>query len=245
LKPISVAILGMVVLASCGPSIPKVVFGVDPHWPPMEFLGDAKTPAGFGIDLVKAMAKEGGFNPEFRSETWESLFPSLEAGTCDAVVSSVMINGARRAKYDFSDPYLNAGQVLVVLKTRRLTGLADLRGRVGVQTGTVGADLAAKVLGPPGTLRTYDVIERAFDDLAAGRIDGVVVETPVAARYSLFDPRFSQTFKIQGPPLDEENYGLVVKKGNKALQASLNEALAKVKASGAWDELRARWLGEH
>ena len=247
MKPVSAAILGVVLLISCAPSSPRVVFAVDAHWPPMEYLNEAKVPTGFGIDLVNALAKEGGFTPEFRQVTWEGLFSSLETGSCDAVVSSVLINQAWQTKYDFSDPYLNAGQVIVVLKTSSLTRLEEFHGRhVGAQNGTASADLVSKLLGSSsGALKTYDVIDRAFVDLAAGRIDGVVVETPVAARYSSLPLRFRNLFKVIGPPLDTENYGFVVKKGNKTLLATLNQALAKVKASGELEELSVRWLGEH
>ena len=238
------AILGIaLLLASCTPAVKTVVFAVDTHWPPMEYLDDAKQPTGYDVELVKALGVAGGFSVEFRSVPWDSLFAGLESGAYDAIASAVVINDARRTKYDFSVPYLNAGQVLVVPRGSSAVRLGDLKGRsIGVQTGTLGAEAATRFLGSSTGLKTYDAIDRAFADLAAGRVAGVVTETPVAAQYALRNRRYPQAFQIVGTPLTTENYGLVVKKGNTALLQTLNAALSKVKAAGTLEQLSASWL---
>ena len=101
--------------------------------------------------------------------------------------------------------------------------------------------MVAKIAGDTAP-RAYDAIDLAFQDLASGRIAGVVVETPVAARYALRLPRYREAFKVVGQPLTDENYGLVVKKGNRVLVETLNAALAKTKATGTLGELAVRWL---
>jgi len=215
------AVLGMVLLTSCAPAVKTVVFAVDPHWPPMEFLDASKQPAGYDIELVKALGTAGGFVPQFRSVPWDGLFAGLDGGAYDAIVSAVLINDARRTKYDFSDPYLNAGQVLVVPTGSSAARLEDLKGQpVGVQTGTVGAQTAARVLGSASRLKNYDAVDRAFADLASGRVAGVVTETPVAAQYALGNSRYHLAFKVIGTPLTTENYGLVVKKGTRLCSRS-------------------------
>ena len=239
MKLLPAALLGVLALQACSAPVNKLVVLVDPHWPPMEFLDDTKNPAGYDIDLIKALAGEAGFSPEFRSVPWEDLFLALEQGG-DVIASSVVINPARQARYGFSAPYLNAGQVLVVPKASGVHQLSDLQGRlVGVQTGTPGAEVVAKTL---GYSKVFNVAAKAFEDLAAGRLAGVVVEGPMAARYTSRGSRFAGAFKIVGRPLTEENYGLVVTKGNGVVLAALNTALARVKATGVLDELAARWL---
>lgn len=227
---------------SCGPAVTKVVFAVDPHAPPLEYLDDAKQPAGFDIDLARAVARAAGFTAEFRAVAWDGLFSGLAAGSYDAIVSSVVINDARASLYDFSQPYLNAGQVLVVPKDSRAARLEDLRASaVGALTGAFGADAVARVLGA-GALRGFASIDKAFDDLAAGRVAGVVTETPVAAQYTLRNAHFQGRFKIVGQPLTDENYGFVVRKGNTAVLAALNAGLSRVKSDGLLADLASRWL---
>jgi len=243
LKLVSATVGMILVLVSCAPTAKAVVFAVDTHWPPMEYLDDTKQPTGYDVELVKALAAAGGFTVEFRSVAWDSLFAGLESGTYDAIASAVVINDARRTKYAFSDPYLNAGQVLVVPRGSPAVRLGDLKGRpIGVQTGTVAFDAVSRELGSSTRVKTYDAIDRAFADLAAGRVAGVVTETPVAAQYAVRNRRYPGAFLIVGTPLTTENYGLVVKKGNTALLETLNAALAKVKAAGTLEQLAASWL---
>jgi len=74
------------------------------------------TQGGFDIDLLKAAAEAGGFTVEFRNTAWDGIFAGLEAGEYDAVMSSVTITDERQQTMDFSVPYINAGQILVVRK---------------------------------------------------------------------------------------------------------------------------------
>jgi len=243
LKLIFAAVTAVVLLTSCAPAVKKIVFAVDPHWAPMEFLDDAKELQGYDIDLTKAVAQEAGFTVEFRQVPWDQLFPGLQAGLYDVVASAVVINPARQEKYDFSDPYLNAGQILVVPRGTATTRLDDLKGR---PVGALMGSLAVDIIGKPGklspVLKTYNALDQAFVDLAAGHLAGVVAETPVAAQYSLRNPRFKDSFRIVGAPLNRENFGFVVAKGHRDLLATLNAALAKVQASGLSDDLASRWL---
>jgi polar amino acid transport system substrate-binding protein len=237
------ALAAVAVLASCAPETKKVVFATDSTWPPMEYINEAQELVGYDIDLVKEIAKEGGFEVEFKSVAWDGIFAGLENGAYDAVVSSVTITDERKAQYDFSDPYINAGQILVVPVASTATQLADLAGQpVGAQIGTTGAIEIEKFFGSAETLKSYDEIGLAFEDLANGRIAGVVTDTPVAAQFALQNEKYKTALKIVGESMTEEFYGIVVKKGNQALLDKINAGLAKVKAAGTPDKLAETWL---
>lgn len=244
MKKILVAALAVAaILTSCAPTTTKVVFATDSTWPPMEYINDAKELVGYDIDLVKEIAKEGGFEVEFKSVAWDGIFAGLENGSYDAVVSSVTINDERKAKYDFSDPYINAGQILVVNNESTATQLSDLAGKpVAAQLGTTGADQIANVFGTKDNLKAYDEIGLAFEDLYNKRVEGVVTDTPVAAQFALQNEKYKTAFKIVGQPMTDEFYGIVVKKGNQALLDKINAGLAKVKAAGTPDVLADKWL---
>ena len=94
----------------------KIVIATDATWPPMEMVDESKEIVGFDIDLMKAAAKAGGFEVEFQNTAWDGIFAGLEAGEYDAVMSSVTITDERKQTMDFSVPYINAGQILVVRK---------------------------------------------------------------------------------------------------------------------------------
>ena len=119
----------------------KVVVASDATWPPMEYVDENKNIVGFDIDLMKAIAKEGGFEVEIRNVAWDGIFAGLAAGEYDAIISSVTITPERQEKYDFSEPYINAGQIVVAAADSDITGPdASLKGKtVAAQIGTTGA----------------------------------------------------------------------------------------------------------
>jgi len=220
----------------------KIVVASDATWPPMEFLDENKNIIGFGPDMLKAIAEATGVEIEVRNTAWDGIFAGLSAGSYDAISSSVTITDERKATMDFSEPYTNAGQVLVVPKTSTgITTLADLKGKsVGAQIGTTGAIEIAKV--PEVNLASYDEVGLAFEDLAIGRIAGVVADSPIAANFALQNPKFKDALMIVGTPFTDEWLGLAVRKGDTATLAILNDGLAKIKASGKLDEISAKWL---
>ena len=219
-----------------------VTVATDATWPPMEMVDANKNIVGFDIDLIKAVAKEAGFKVEFKNTAWDGIFAGLEAGKYDAIISSVTITDERKKTMDFSDPYINAGQILVVPKADKTTKVvADLKGKkVGAQIGTTGAFEIKKVAGVE--LKTYDEIGLAFEDLATGRIDAVVCDTPVAANYALQSKEYKGKLKIVGQPFTEEYYGVVVKKGNKELLDLLNKGIKAVKDKGLDKPIVKKWL---
>jgi len=172
---------------------------------------------------------------------WEGIFAGLAAGEYDAIISSVTITDERREKYDFSEPYLNAGQIVVVPRDSEITGPETLGGRtVGAQISTTGAFAIQDMEGV--TLKEYDEVGLAFEDLIAGRIDAVVCDTPVAADYALQREEYAANLKIVGEPFTDEWYGIVVQKGNTELLEKINQGLAAVQQKGLDKELEAAWL---
>jgi polar amino acid transport system substrate-binding protein len=219
----------------------KIVVATDATWPPMEYLDEDKNIVGFDIDLMNAIAKEAGFEVEFRNVAWDGIFAGVSAGEYDAIISSVTITDERREAYDFSEPYINAGQIVVVAMDSEVDGPDALGGMtVGSQIGTTGA-MAMQEKGDV-TVKEYDDIGLAFEDLVAGRIDAVVCDTPVAADFALQREEYKAKLKIAGEPFTDEWYGIVVKKGNSKLVEMLNDGLKKVQDKGLDKEFEAKWL---
>ncbi|TCW61961.1 basic amino acid ABC transporter substrate-binding protein [Treponema sp. J25] len=220
----------------------KIVVASDATWPPMEFVDENKNIVGFSPDMMKAIAEAAGFDVEIRNTAWDGIFAGLEAGAYDAICSSVTITEERKKTMDFSEPYVNAGQVLVVSKKLEgVSALKDMVGKkVGAQIGTTGDIEIQKV---PGILRsTYDEIGLAFEDLANGRIDGVVADSPIAANFALQNPKFKEKLKIVGEPFTDEWLGIAVKKGDTRTLELINKGLSIIKANGTLDKIAAKWL---
>ena len=228
--------------ASAAPKKTKLIVASDATWPPMEYLDENKNIVGFSPDLLHAISEATGVQIEIKNTAWDGIFAGLAAGSYDLISSSVTITDERKATMDFSEPYANAGQVLVVPKTTTgVTQIADLKGKkVGAQIGTTGAIEIGKH--PEVTLASYDEVGLAFEDLANGRIAGVVADSPISANFALQNPKFKDKLQIAGKPFTDEWLGFAVKKGDTETLAILNDGLAKIKASGKLDEIAKKWL---
>jgi polar amino acid transport system substrate-binding protein len=218
-----------------------ITVATDATWPPMEMVDQNKNIVGFDIDFLNAVAEEAGFKVKYQNTAWDGIFAGIAAGKYDAIISSVTITEERKKTMDFSIPYINAGQILIVPNSSNAVVLADLKGKkVGAQIGTTGAFAVKEVEGVD--LRTYDEIGLAFEDMAADRIVGVVCDTPVAADYALQRDEYKDKFKIVGKPFTDEYYGIVVKKGDKELLDLINKGIKAVQAKGIDKKLEAKWL---
>lgn len=235
-----------VVLTAC-PAPPadggKIVVATDATWPPMESVNERNEIVGYDIDLMKEVAKRGGFTVEFRKVPWKGIFDGLQKNEYDAIISSVTVTAERLKTVDFSTPYINAGQVIVVRSgTDGIQTPEDLSGRkVGAQNGTTGSQAVAKIRN--ARMVTYPEIAPAFEDLARGRIDAVVCDTPIAANYAYRVDAQRGKFVIVGEPFTQEYYAICVKKGNTKALVMINRGLSKVLRDRAFlTTLERKWL---
>ncbi|TVR71084.1 MAG: basic amino acid ABC transporter substrate-binding protein [Spirochaetaceae bacterium] len=223
---------------------PRVItVATDATWPPMQFVDRDQNIVGFDIDLINAVAEAAGFEVIIQNTAWDGIFAGLANRDYDAVISSVTITEERKATMDFSIPYINAGQVLIVHQSEpaSVRRLQDLVGKsVGAQIGTTGSFEVEKVSGVD--LRTYDELGMAIEDLAQRRIAGVVADTPIAADFALQNENYSAVLKIVGEPFTDEFYGVAVRKGNSEVLDLINAGLEVVLNDGTAEELEIKWL---
>jgi polar amino acid transport system substrate-binding protein len=234
--------MALAVLPALAAPVPKLTFGCDATWPPMEFLDKGKNIVGFDIDMIKAAAQAAGFEAEVKNTAWDGIFAGLAAGDYDAVLSAVTITDERARTMDFSVPYLDAGQVLVVKKaTEGVTRLEQFGGKkVGAQIGTTGAIEVAKH--KDIKLKSYDEVGLAVEDLYVGRIDAVVVDKPTAITYVLQNDKYKGSLKIVGDSFTDEHYGVAIKKGNQKTLDLVNKGLSTIIQDGTLAKIADKWL---
>ena len=226
-------------LTGCSAKSSEYVIATDATWPPFEYVDDQNNIVGFDIDLMNAIAKAANIEIKYENVGFDPLLAGMAQGTYDAAISSITIRADRAENMLFSDPYYVAGQMIVVQKNNTSVTNADsLKGKkLGAQLGTTGESLANEVEG--ATVKSYNQIGLAVQDLLNGQIDAVICDTPIADGYV---KKNASTLKIVGEALTTENYGIAVSKGNEALLAKINEGLAAVKADGTYDALVQKWL---
>jgi polar amino acid transport system substrate-binding protein len=125
----------------------------------------------------------------------------------------------------------------VRIEETTITGPGNLSGVVGAQIGTTGAFEIDKI--PAATLKTYDDIGFAFQDLMNGQIVAVVCDNPLALDYVKEN---AGRLKTVGEAFTDEYYGIAIAKRNADLVPRINAAIAQLQAEGKFDELARKWL---
>ena len=180
--------------------------GSDIPYPPFEF-GRAPDYEGFDVDIVNEIAKRLDLEAEFVKTPFDPIFRNLAQGRFDMVASAATITPEREKTVDFSDPYFPADQSLMVKRGSDIKTVDDLAGKmVGAQLGTTGADYA-KNKTKAKTVRTYDLIDDAFNALQTGQVDAVINDFPVS-KYA--ERSKKDLVVVQTIPTGEE-YGLGVR----------------------------------
>ena len=246
LKKILLMTVAVMLLAGTAWAAPKtIVFATDSTWPPMEFVNKDKKIVGFAIDYMTAAAQLAGFKAEFKAVAWDGIFAGLAGGKYDAICSSVSITDERKKTMDFSEPYFQVRQALVVRKDAKYKDLKELVGKkVGSQISTTGTFAVQAVKGVES--KTYDEVGLAMEDLFNKRIDAVVCDDPVAAQYALQNEKYKGALKVAAIIKSDkaEFYGIAVNKGNKEVIELVNKGIQAVKAKGIDKQLVKKWIGQ-
>ncbi len=222
----------------------KITVATNPTWPPLEFLDSNKKMIGYDIDMMHAVAKEAGLEDEFVMVAWDGIFAGVAAGNYDVIASGVTITPERQRAFEFTKPYYDVQQIVVLRKGDAAANFEALKGKtVGGQIGTTGVFVAQKS-GVSMKLREYDDVGLAMQDLLNKRIDAVICDSPVALYYANQKEGFADHLSIAFRTAATESFGFVVKKGRKELVERLNKGIDAVRAKGIEAELIRKWMGE-
>ena len=215
--------------------------GTNVPFPPFEYTAPNGTIVGFDISTIRALAQSAGYSDvQVTNMAFDSLIPALQQGKVDVVAAGMTITPDRQQLVNFTNPYWNADQSMLVTSSSTFNPqtMSDLSGKtVGVQTGTTGESLAVQY-NTTMTIKHYDTFLLAVLDLVNGRIDAVIVDSPVAAAFTAQYP-----VKVASTVVTGEVWGFAVKAGNTQLLNALNQALSTFKGSAQWNSLLKEYFG--
>lgn len=185
--------------------------------------------AGFEVEIAEALARELGVRAELVQSDWSTLVPSLERGTFDIIMNGLEVTPARSRRLRFSRPYYVFAERLVArAEDKRIQSLGDAR---GLRVGTLSSSLAWDMLEPVGAERVpYEGVDEPFIDLAAGRIDAVLIDDIIEARYGA-----KTGLRVVGD-VGTGHYAIGVRWEDQELWHAVDETLGRLVRTG---ELRA------
>ncbi len=203
---------------------------------PFEYEVDGEY-TGFDVDLMQAIADELGLTLEFLGTGFDAITSgsAMAANQCDIAASAITITEEREANIDFSDPYFDAAQSLLVKKDSGYATLDDLDGKnLGVQSGTTG-EAYAQDNAPSGVqLLSFENGGELFVALESGNVDGILQDLPVNADRAQKD----DTVEVVATYSTGENYGFATQEeGKEALLTAVNEALQTLRDNGTYQDI--------
>jgi PAS domain S-box-containing protein len=223
------------------PSDRPIIVAGDHNYPPFEFLDANGQPAGFTVDLTRAIAKELDLDVEIRLGPWAGIRQDLDAGKVD-VMQGLFYSSERDRTLDFSPHFLVSNYVGVVRKgltpPETLDDLAGLR--VVVQDGDI-METLAKNSGVSMVLSAVGTHEDALLEVEAGRQDCALV-TRVVALY-LIDERGWNNLELGESSLFAGKYCYAALGGQDAVLAEFSEGLRVLEHTGEYQRICDKWLG--
>ncbi|MFJ4470310.1 transporter substrate-binding domain-containing protein [Streptomyces sp. NPDC089424] len=212
-------------------------------YPPFQSEIDGKV-QGFDVALVDLVAEDLGVKQQILDTPFENFKTGafLNSGECDLAAAGMTITEERKKNVDFSDPYFEATQAVLVDKKSGITSFAGLKGKkVGAQAQTTGEEYATSQGLDPVSFESSDAV---VNGLRTGQVEAVVIDYPVVQGW-LKDKANASAFQVAEQVNTGEQYGITVKKGNAKLLAAVNKALAGAKADGTYKKLYEQWIGPY
>jgi polar amino acid transport system substrate-binding protein len=191
---------------------------------------------GFEVEIADGLARRLGVRAEFVQNDWQTLLPSLERGDFDVALNGIEVTPARRARVAFTRAYYGFAETLVVRRDApAVGGLEDLR---GARVGTLDGSLALDVLlgGPPVRIVRYEGVEEPYLDLERGRLDAVLLDNIIAARYGLPRPGLRAVGTVA-----EGVYAIALRPDEPELLSAVDGALAAMMEDGELRAILERW----
>jgi len=221
----------------------EVRFATENLYPPFNLINEAGEAVGWDYDAGRRICELLNCEAVFVETAWEGLFEAMAAGENDVACDGITITLARSMKIDYSDPYVEYGQVIMILEDDDRPEVADEESfvasdlNIATQIGTTNEITAMKLVGEDRIV-SFDTYDMPFVALAAGDVDSVIIDEVAAIGWISMNPGVARiAFSVTSgellafvfPPLSD-------------LVEPFNWALQEMFADGTMDEICEEWL---
>ncbi|MGI8804240.1 MAG: ABC transporter substrate-binding protein [Thermoleophilaceae bacterium] len=211
--------------------------GTDTPFPPFE-IGQPPDISGYDIEVVDAVAENLGLEVTYQDTTFDTIFRDTAQGQFDLAAAASTITPGREQTVDFSDPYYEAQQALVVPEGSDIASVDDLADTiVGAQDGTTGETFANDET-EAAEVRGFPEGPDATAALTTGQVDAVIIDQPVALDAVEQQGGVEIVEEIQ----TDELYGFAIAPDSDPLREAVNGALTELKDDGTIQELYDKYF---
>lgn len=214
----------------------QLIMVTEATFPPYEFR-DGEHIVGIDPEIMAIVADEIGRELIIQDMSFDSVISAVSTGKADVAASGITVTEERRRQVNFSIPYIEAKQVVIVPVTSPISGKADLPGhKIGVQHSTTGDLFVTKNICEPERFQNGAL---GISALLAGKIDLLILDDQPA---KVFEKKNRDSIKILDEALTSENYAFAIAKGNEALLKKIDAVLTRIKEDGRLDAILKKYL---
>ncbi len=218
----------------------SIKFGTNAEFPPFEYVVSKGVIGEFdGIDMAiaKQIGEDNNKEAKIENMEFDSLLVALDNGKIDAAIAGMTVTDERKEKVDFSEPYYNAKQVMIVKEDSNIAKASDMSDKKIVVIQGYTGETCVKKLG--FSYQSFKKGTEAIMELVNGKCDVVVIDSATADKYV----KDNKGLKVveDNKEFENEEYAIAVKKGNKELLDEINKSIKKMKEDGKINELAAKY----
>lgn len=217
-----------------------ILTGGDENFPPYEYIDDSGQPAGFNIDILRAVSEEMNLNIRIELGPWHKVRSDLKSGRID-LISGMYYSEERARTVNFSNHYIIVSHAIFVREGSDIRGLKDLSGKeIIVENGDIMHDYV-KSNGISDRIIAVNNQSKALLVLASGSHDCALL-SKMYGEYLLTQTGISGIETV-GPPIEPRKLCFAASAEGSEFLPVLNEGLAIIKKNGRYDEIYNRWFG--
>ncbi|MCR5474916.1 MAG: basic amino acid ABC transporter substrate-binding protein [Lachnospiraceae bacterium] len=236
LMVLSSVVCAMLCLCACGSSSKKLVMATNAAFPPYESV-EGNEIIGIDPEIAKLIADDLGRELVIEDMAFDSVIAAVQTGKADIAMAGLTVTEDRKKNINFTDPYTEAAQVIVVKEGSEVTTPDDLEGKtIGVQIGTTG-DIYAEDI-KDATIERYSKFFEAINALSQDKIDAVIVDREPGKVFV----SENEGLKMIDEEFTVEEYAIGVAKENTELLDQINASLKKLQESGKIDEIIGKYI---
>ena len=215
-----------------------LTMGTNAAFPPYEYY-ENEVIVGIDAEIAAAIAEKLGMDLEIVDMDFDAIITAVTSGKADFGMAGMTITDERKQSVDFTDPYTNAVQVIIVNEENSPVASADdLKGKaIGVQMGTTGDIYVTDI--EDAKVERFNKGADAVLALTQGKVDAVVIDNQPAKAFVAQNPGT----KILDDPFENEEYAICLKKGSE-LTEKFNTALKELKDDGTLDTIIKKYISE-
>lgn len=236
------AVITSLFIAGCKKNNDKeagvIIVGTNAEFVPFEYM-DKREIKGFDIDLMNEIGKLTGKKFQFKHMSFDALLAAMMSGKIDMIISGMTATDERRKNVDFSDPYFEAVQSIIVKEGSDIKTFDDLKGkRIGVVLGYTGDIAVTEKFGKDANITRYSGTGEAIIALKSNKVDVAVLDNAPAKSYA----EKNGGLVVLDTDLAVEEYSIAMPKGSTELLKEINSALKTLKENGTYDKLIKKYF---